>query len=241
MKSNQRGILSARSLFIVVILLVMLVVPLWWLGGKADKRDAQLAKEKAMAGMRGTPTSVITAAPPPATVNNPEAYGMSWGILANDKLPASAVWMSCHGQPRDGISRPHSDSCNPYQGDASCRLALPILCIQKDGSTWEAALGGASGSGSAISPAGVVTDGWAAGQVASSEPVAGFVIGSLAGAHARCEKELGPGWRMAEFHDGAGGQSGWGFVAKRGVRLDTRYRHWVHINNQRGNCWDTGK
>ncbi|MFM7332769.1 MAG: hypothetical protein ACKO1L_14140 [Brachymonas sp.] len=243
---RQLGFLSPRSIAILVVLLIVLVVPLWWLSGSAKKQEAQLAAEKAAAG---APATAPTTAAAPAAVNNPDAYGMTWGILPSEKLPASAVWMSCHGSPKEGISQPHADSCNPYKGDASCRLALPVLCIKKDGSTPESALGQTAGTSAeplkeqrdkgAITLHDVVTDGWAAGSVASTEPVAGFVLGSLEGANARCEKELGSGWRMASFHDGSGGnQSGWGFVAQRSARLETRWRHWVYIRDQPGNCWN---
>jgi hypothetical protein len=178
-------------------------------------------------------------------VHNPDAYGMTWGILPSEKLPAAAVWMSCHGSPKDGISQPHADSCNPYKGDSSCRLALPVLCIKKDGSTPESVFGAPveplkdERSRGAITLNDVTTDGWAAGSVASTEPVAGFVLGSIEGANARCEKELGAGWRMASFHDGSGGQqAGWGFVAQRSIKLESRWRHWVHIRDQPGNCWN---
>jgi hypothetical protein len=244
---RQLGFLTPRSIAILIILLVLLIVPLWWLSAGAKKQDTQLAIEKAAAA---GPTNAQSAASAPATVNNPDAHGMTWGILPNEKLPESAVWMSCHGSPKEGISQPHADSCNPYRGDSSCRLALPVLCIKKDGSTPESVLGPNAASTAtaapldgerkrgAISLNDVTTDGWAAGSVASTEPVAGFVLGSLEGANARCEKELGAGWRMANFHDGAGGRAGWGFVAQRSLRLDSRWRHWVHIGDQPGNCWN---
>jgi hypothetical protein len=232
MKSSQHGFFSPRSIFIIAVLLAMLIIPLWWLGGKSERAAKQDATEKALN------TSTVTAAITPTEVNNPDAFGMTWGVMPSDKLPADAAWMSCHGQPREGISQPHADSCNPYKGDASCRLALPILCIQKDASTFETSFPSTTNTTPTLTANDIVTDGWGSGSVASTEPVAGFVIGSLALANARCEKELGSGWRMAEFHDGLGGQGGWGFVAKRGSRLDTRQRHWVHINDQPGNCWN---
>jgi hypothetical protein len=230
MKSSQQGYFSPRSIFIVAIMLVMLVIPLWWLGDKSDHGVKQKRPEKIQKS--STSTAVIT----PTEVNNPDAFGMTWGLMASDALPANAVWMSCHGQPREAISQPHADSCNPYKGDSSCRLALPILCIQKDGSAFETSFPGVTNTVT------ITTNGWGAGSVASTAPVAGFVIGSLALANARCEKELGSGWHMAEFHDAETVQgskpSGGGFVAKRDIRLNTRLRHWVHINNQPGNCWN---
>jgi hypothetical protein len=228
---KQRGYLSPRSIAILVILIIVLIVPLWWLRDGAQKRSAELAAEKAISqGTRGqmTPTvATITT----LEVNDPNAFGMTWGLVTHDKLPASAAWMSCHGEPKEGISQAHEGSCNPYKGDASCRLALPVLCIKKDGSAADAAI-------LAEMNKSAIQDGWAAGSVASTAPVAGFVLGSLEGANARCEKELGAGWRMASFHDGSGGRSGWGFTAQRSSQLDTRLRHWVNIGDQPGNCWN---
>jgi hypothetical protein len=227
-KTVQLGFLTPRSIFIIVVLLAILLIPLWWLGDKAERAASRLAKENTIA--QGTPTASSASAPnsprspsatSPATivpiadsssVNNPDAFGLTWGQLADEKLPADAVAMSCHGLPKEGISQPHAGSCNPYAGDSSCRFALPVLCFYQTGSS----------------------EGTTIGQLASSQPVAGFVLGSAAQASARCEKELGSGWRMAEHHDGGG----WSLTAKRSAQLDTRLRHWVHINNQPGNCWN---
>src|SRR5205823_1278208 len=54
-------------------------------------------------------------------------------------------------------------------------------------------------------------------------------------ADAYCRSALGAGWRMAEFHDGKGG---WGFVARGHISSTSRF--WVRINDQPGNCWDSG-
>jgi hypothetical protein len=205
----QRGFLTPRSIAVIVIMLAMLLIPLWWLKGKTDRAATTMAKEKLVS--QSSP-STAPAVNTPASVNNPEAFGMTWGQSADEKLPADAVMMSCHGQPRDTISQPHEGSCNPYKGDSSCRLALPVLCFQQTGTT----------------------EAMPAGSLASTQPVAGFVLGSLAEANARCQKELGAEWRMAEHHDGGG----WSLTAKRSAQLDTRLRHWVHINNQPGNCWN---
>ncbi|MBS7808717.1 hypothetical protein [Variovorax sp. PCZ-1] len=208
-KAKQFGFLTPRSIAVVVILLAMLLIPLWWLSEKSEQTHAELAKEKAIA--QG-PANISTPQIATAAVNNPEAFGLTWGMQADDKLPPDAVMMGCHGQPRDTITQPHAESCNPYAGDSSCRLALPVLCFQQTGSN----------------------EGMPAGSLASTQPVAGFVIGSVAQANARCEKELGAGWRMAEHHDGGG----WSLTAKRSAQLDPGLRHWVHINNQPGNCWN---
>lgn len=218
-KATQFGFLTPRSVAVIVIMLALLLIPLWWLKGKSERSAAEINKEKAIAQGKpsaepaiSTPNAMPAVAAAPAAVNNPDAFGMTWGQFADEKLPADAVQMSCHGQPRDTITQPHEGSCNPYKGDSSCRLALPVLCFQQTGTS----------------------EGMPAGQFGSTQPVAGFVIGSLTEANARCVKELGTNWRMAEHHDGGG----WSFSAKRGASLDTRLRHWVHINNQPGNCWN---
>jgi hypothetical protein len=224
---RQAGVLSPRIVAFIVVLLIVLLIPLVWLNKKTDQREKLAAQEKAAQQVAASATAgAQPISPAEISVNNPEAFGMSWGSMAQDKLPPETIWMSCHGQPRDGLSKTHKDSCNPYSGDASCRLALPILCFQPDGAASQPALPDSVG------------DGWAGGQVASSQPVAGFVIGSLQAAHARCEKELGAGWRMASFHEGQGGRAGWGFVSKRHAQLSTNLRHWVHIGDQPGNCWN---
>lgn len=208
-KTAQLGYLTPRSIAVLVILLAMLLIPLWWLGKKSDRTSTQASKEKITMPSAPNDAPTITTA---ATVHNPDAFGMTWAQVADDKLPADTVSMSCHGQPRDVITQAHEGSCNPYKGDSSCRLALPVLCFQHTGTT----------------------EGKPTGSLASTQPVAGFVLGSLTEANARCEKELGAGWRMAEHHDGGG----WSLTAKRSLQLDTRLRHWVHINNQPGNCWN---
>lgn len=206
-------------------MLVILGVSLWWVKSKSSNTADRIAREKAVAQIEGpsssenAPASKADLAAAAAKANNPAAFGMTWGQLADDKLPPDAVQMSCHGQPRDSMTQAHKDSCNPYAGDTSCRIVLPILCIEK--------------TRSGVSDAAV--DGTAPDKIASTQGVAGFVLGSLEGANARCEKELGTGWRMAEHHDGGG----FSVIAKRGTPLDTHLRHWVHISNQPGNCWDS--
>ncbi|MBK8259334.1 MAG: hypothetical protein IPK82_42605 [Polyangiaceae bacterium] len=134
--------------------------------------------------------------------------------------------VSCH----DSTVTP-SESCNPYTGDTDCKLSRPILCIRKDGS----ASNGFVGS---------FYNGWAAGNLGITHPIAGTSLTSLAAANGYCVSEFGPGWQMAEHHDGGGG---WGFTAYG--NLNTKYmsaspthtladRFWVHVNDQpQGNCW----
>lgn len=64
-------------------------------------------------------------------------------------------------------------------------------------------------------------------------PVPGFSLLSPQAGDALCLATHGPGWRMAEFHDGWG----WGLRAFGNVREDTRF--WVRINDQKANCWNS--
>lgn len=150
-------------------------------------------------------------------------HGLSFALVGAPATPPTVAHLGCHGEPQP-TDRPHEGSCNPYAGDSSCRVVLPVACFRPSG---------------AAQPPHVQADfykGWTNGQLGATQPVMGALLKSAPAASARCEAELGPGWRMAEFHDGGGG---WGLQGERGpgIRPDTRY--WVHINDQRGNCWDS--
>jgi len=150
-------------------------------------------------------------------------HGLTFAV-AKESTPTGVAHLSCHGEPAE-LDQPHEKSCNPYKGDTSCRTVLPVLCISE---------------ASASEPPGVKShfyQGWTGATLAATQPVMGAVLDSLGTASARCSKELGPGWRMAEFHDGKGG---WGLQGKAGSGLGAQARCWVHINDQRGNCWDSG-
>lgn len=187
------------------------------LSQQAEQRQATGAGQAAGAAPAATtPTAAI-----------PIGYGLTFAFANDSATPADIALMSCHGAPQQ-LDQPHKDSCNPYKGDTSCRTVLPVLCIQKTG---------------AAPPQGVSDSfyqGWTQGVLSATQPVMGAVLSSEAVASARCEAELGSGWRMAEFHDGAGG---WGLQGVRGSGLGTpgQTRYWVHINDQKGNCWNSGQ
>ena len=144
---------------------------------------------------------------PAVALANPN--GMTWATYGHDST-YGADTVSCHGGSR---------SCNAYTGDTSCARALPVLCINQDGSSNPGAT------------TGTYTQ-WAAGNIATTLPVLGTALASASNADAICENAFGTGWRMAEFHDGWG----WGFVALGHVRDDRRF--WVYIDDQPANCWD---
>jgi hypothetical protein len=252
---GQRGFLSQRTWGILLVLCILMFVPYWMAKKVSTKAAAELAvaqgKKPPMAtgnaqgsgqgSTKGGAPGIAAQSsevPRPASTGltvNPDRFGLSFGHGAMPSAQSGLMYSACAGTPSD-MGNPDKGQCNPYQGDTSCRTALPVLCTLKDGSTAESAGlvneskadGGATGFN--------FYAGWVGGTLAATAPVAGFVIGSLAQANARCASELGAGWRMAEFHDAGGG---WGLVGKRGQGLvHTNTRHWVAINDQKSNCWD---
>ena len=135
---------------------------------------------------------------------------------------ANLAHLSCHGEPRQ-VDQPHRESCNPYKGDTSCRVVLPVLCFQSKGLPQPSEISAGA------------YQGWSGGVLGATQPVMGAILTSDLAGSARCEKELGAGWRMAEFHDAGG----WGMQGQRGLGLAPNTRFWVHINDQPGNCWDS--
>ena len=111
-------------------------------------------------------------------------------------------------------------SCDAYQGNESCTQPLPILCLNQTG---------------APNP-GIATNfyhGWAAGTVGLTPPVTGCLTHSVEEADALCVKNLGPGYRMGEHHDGGGGWNWWAYG-----NLPTGSEFWAFINDQTdGNCF----
>lgn len=150
-----------------------------------------------------------------------DGYGLTFGLAEEQAIAQELVHPSCHGFPKN-IDRDWSGSCNPYAGDTSCERARPVLCVRME----------------QVRPPASFTpsfyNGWAPGTLASTRPIVGKELRSLREADALCTQELGPGFRMAEFHDGGGG---WTFTGKRGA-INAAERHWVYINDQHGNCWD---
>ena len=90
---KQRGYLSPRSIAILVILIVVLIVPLGWLRDGAKSKAAERASEVSASQLTAT-ASITTPtanaiAPANTEVNDPNAFGLSWGLMANDKLPTT--------------------------------------------------------------------------------------------------------------------------------------------------------
>lgn len=242
----QAGFLSQRTWGILAVLVALMLIPYWMAKKTNDKAGAKpsAVQGKSPSAAKPQATQILAdSADRPATAlatgsPSPDRLGLSLGHGDLQGKPGLMV-SACAGAPLD-MANPDKNQCNPVQGDSSCRTALPILCILKDGSAAESAglvnALKAEGSEKTAEIGLNLYTGWVSGTLAATAPVAGFVIGSLAQANARCATELGTGWRMAEFHDAGGG---WGLVGKRGQGLTSQQtRHWVHINNQKANCWD---
>jgi hypothetical protein len=220
-RSRQRGVFPVyRAVLLMFVLLGLLLIPVWL----KNKRDRQRALTLAAEHRVANPPIPTPAAMADATqVPRPIAFGLTFALAPADKAQPDVVNVACHGEPAQ-LDRPHNNACNPYQGDTSCRIVLPVLCIQK---------------ASLPLPAGVPNgfyQGWTGGMLAATRPVMGAILESEQMANARCQAELGADWRMAEFHDGAGG---WGLQGQRGVGFEGYTRYWVRINDQPGNCWDS--
>lgn len=133
-------------------------------------------------------------------------YGMTWVKLSHEATYST-----------DKVGCP---SCNPYTGDTVCTTPLPVLCIRQDSSP---------------NPGLVISfyDGWAAGNIHVTPAVAGTSLTSLSVANNLCVSYFGPGYRMAEFHDGLGG---WNWSAYGNISNASPF--WVYINDQPANCWN---
>jgi len=145
---------------------------------------------------------------------------------------------------------------DPYAGDTSCQVALPLLCVKLDGSPRPNYAIDTVDQG--LPKEGY--RGWIGGHLATTQPILGTALVSRQYADRVCAATLGTGWRMAEFHDGryvrhmdethfygnasnspspwpantaAGGHAFYGFG---NVRDDSRY--WVRISDQPANCWN---
>ena len=216
-----------RWVLLMLILMAMLIVPLWIKKGNDNKEKERAAAEakaegtasgtQVAPGAQGANGAQVTVTAP---VDAPAARQIGFGLTfaqgpAAPDTPAGISHLTCHGEPKP-TDRPHKDSCNPYQGDTSCRVVLPVLCMKP----------GDGGS----------TD-MAPSTLAATAPVMGALLASEAAGTARCEKELGTGWRMADFHAGGG----WNMHGKTGSGLATSSstRYWVAISDKPGNCWDS--
>jgi|JI10StandDraft_1071094.scaffolds.fasta_scaffold05658_13 hypothetical protein len=180
--------------------------------GACDDPSMPLAQDSAPAEDESGDGSGTATEPPPEP-------------LDDDATPRSAgkamTWTKNSHNASLGTDNVGCANCNAYTGDTMCSAFLPVLCIKQDGS---------------VKPSGLATDfynGWTGGHIATTHAIQGSTLTSLQVANQFCIDNFGPGWRMAEFHDGKGG---WNWHAYGDVRQDSRF--WVHINDQPSNCWN---
>lgn len=119
---------------------------------------------------------------------------------------------------KDGVN------CDAIRGDTLCTTPKPILCINPM---------------KLPKPANTVESGrwdkWSGGIIGTTKPMA--APSTLAAANQACTSEFGPGWRVAQFHDGYAGRSGWTFSAYGNVGTNDK-RFWTDIDDQpNGVCW----
>jgi hypothetical protein len=116
------------------------------------------------------------------------------------------------------------NGCDAYHGDTSCKKALPLLCIKKSGPGFPLPVPTSVDNSNQYHK-------WAGGVIGTTKPV--VPPSTRAAADALCVQEFGPGFRVAEHHDGWG----WHFQAFGGVGNPAQ-NFWVDINNQPGaTCW----
>jgi hypothetical protein len=162
------------------------------------------------------------------TSTGPAKNAMTWSLLGS-AMPDGSHAYALVGS--DNIT-------NAYTGDTSTTQALPVLCINKSGLSNPGT--GVIGSPTQT-PGGAWRRTWSGGTIALTSPVTGTSLTSRSVADSLCASQFGPGYRMAEFHDGdANYWCGWDFWgAAWGANLTPFMgtRFWVSINDQNANPW----
>ncbi len=216
-----------RAIVLVLTLVGILVIPLM-----LKKCTAPKTPPVAVAPS-GAPLTPAANAPEPAG-NKPIGYGLTFGLAPlEDKDPKDVAHMVCDAG-ESTLDRAYKGACNPNVGDTSCRIVLPVLCIKK---------------GDLPRPGGLSGSGWSRSELAATQAVMGATLDSEMKANVMCERELGPGWRMASFADGGNHLDDqhydheargdvWALQGKLGPGIAGYGRYWVHSQGQTANCWD---
>ncbi len=146
------------------------------------------------------------------------AMGTSFAEFRSKIAATDVSFLSCF---QDKTQAP----CNPFQGDRLCSAKLPLACY-KDGDHVPTGLAKAG-----------LTDGYGAGgEVRTTMPVAATSLATVGAANRLCMGTFGQGWRVLEYHDGAGGA-----IATYSA-IAPKTRVWIDVRDQRyGNCWDRDK
>jgi Concanavalin A-like lectin/glucanases superfamily len=140
------------------------------------------------------------------------------------------TWLHSASNAQTGTITVGCNGCDAYHGDTVCTQKLPLLCIYKPTPAFPLPAGVSNANQYSM---------WSGGVVATTGPVAGNSFAHSTDATNYCAAQIGPNWRVAEFHDGWG----WNFQAYGGTVSAPAVpstRFWVHINDQQAaNCWQT--
>ena len=132
-------------------------------------------------------------------------------------------------EQNNGLAKVGADAqTNPYRGDASCYQTMPMLCFKYEGYPTPPATESSN-----------YAENWSRGQVKATWPVQGSHLNTRWKTTDICRNSFGPGWRIAQFHDGSVGDfgsGGWDYWAYGSLPVNTRF--WVGIGNQPANLWD---
>ena len=213
MKRSQKG----------AFLMGMLVVPIWLKRSNDDKEKDRTKREVAINNSYLAPATAIEK-----NEKSPRAigYGLSFALRSpSDNTLPDVTYLTCDGDPKPS-DKPDKEACNPGQGDTSCSVVLPVLCLKAESFTNPAPPN--------TNPVGA----WTGGTLGATAPVMGAILQSQEIADARCEKELGTGYRMAGRYDGG---DGFGLRGRpgQGVGMGGVTRYWVATKGNPGNCWDS--
>lgn len=183
--------------------------------------------------------------------------GMTWGLQSSHDPSLGIDMVGCGGVPASPAA---AGICDPYVGDTSCKIALPLLCVKLDNSP-RPNYTVTAGSGSM--PAAYYQS-WLGGHMAVTAPVFGTNLRAATTGDDLCKNEFGEGWRMAEFHDGkwisgmaknvyygdvtnwkssspwptAVQSGGYAFYGYGNLPRSPSTRFWVKVIGQPSGCWD---
>ena len=134
------------------------------------------------------------------------------------EIPEDIMVLGCNA---DVTRKP----CNPFTGDTVCASRLPLACV-KD-------------SPKQGPPEGLYKSfqkNWSQAEMALTEPKSGEDFATIADVNAFCRARFGPGWRVANYHDGGAHIiAGWRH-APRDAR--SKQRIWINVKDQpKANCW----
>jgi hypothetical protein len=172
----------------------------------------------------------FTVSPAPASGNSTASAVYTYTVATCGGATKGMTWSHTSSNAQTGTITVGCSGCDATHGDTQCTQVRPLLCIYKPAPSFPLPTGVSNASQYAL---------WSGGVVATTQPIAGNTFAHSTNASAYCNSQFGPGWRVAEFHDGWG----WNFQAYGGtvsapVVPSTRF--WVHINDQpAANCWVT--